>query len=295
MHSCNNLDNRAVAMSSHCISVRLRVVPTKNSVHIEIIAFPDGVQQNSAQYESRSYNNNVTGFAPCYSFKTGLLTLLEFCNQIWIQDCSIYFVAFLRSVLLTALVFFIPQLLNAQTLIAGVAPQAAVGVGYSYLNPSSSDKVTSNLLGFDANFRLDMFRRAGFIVDYNRSQTARYELLNYKTVFQSILAGPVFYPFEHGSWRIEVKGLIGASKTNSYIPFGRISSSAYVWDWSYSGGVGAEYRFHLPFAINWDVSYLRTRAITDSSFQIKNINNIRFTTSLVYTFRSMHIHKKNIH
>jgi len=169
--------------------------------------------------------------------------------------------------------------------VAGVAPMASVGLGYSYTNiaiPSSSARIALN--GLDAAFTLDISTRLGARVDVGYVRASDVLNSGHHSDVLSYLAGPVFYPVRRRKLAIFVQGLLGAARVTGSVPgSGGGFLTGYVNQFAWAAGTGAEFRISESIGVRIGADYLHTR-LFNSSTAIRGQDNLRITGSLVYFF-----------
>lgn len=189
------------------------------------------------------------------------------------------------------LVFALVGSALGQNHLVPTAPGAATGpafdlsAGYSYLTMTMPNSGRVNLSGLDAAGRIDFRQHWGATVDASYVRTSNVLGTQQGGYLLSLMAGPVFYPFEHGNTRLFLHGLAGAGLVESAVP---TSGSQYLHGWvarpAYALGGGFEHTVFGPFAVRFSGDYLRT-AYIDSTDIVRNQNNLRLTGSLVFRLK----------
>jgi len=194
------------------------------------------------------------------------------------------------SEIFLALVLITPAL--AQNHLQSGPPGAAsgpafdVGVGYCYLGMQVPGTGTVNLNGVDASGGIQFARQWGAVVDSSYVRGPDVSVAAHDSYVLSALAGPVFYPFEHGNARLSIRALVGAGLVDSAVPLN--GPSYYLHGWvtrpSYAVGVGFEHSVVGPFALRINGDYLRT-AFVNSADVVQLQNNLRVTAGVVVRLR----------
>lgn len=191
------------------------------------------------------------------------------------------------SVLLLALVTpvlaqNIPQGVPAE---AGSGPAFNFSAGWTYLTMPVTSTNTANLTGLDATTGIDFLHHWGAIADASYVRASNTLGLGHGSYIMTFLIGPVFYPIEGHSFRLSVRGLVGAGLVDSIVPVSNTSSlHGWVARPSYGGGAGIEHSLYGPLGARVDGDYLRT-AFVNASDVVQPQNNLRFTVSLVFHVR----------
>jgi hypothetical protein len=98
------------------------------------------------------------------------------------------------------------------------------------------------------------------------------------------LVGPVFYLLDSGKNTVFLHGLVGIGIVNSAVPLNSTTVfKGYETRFSYAVGGGWERTLTGPFAVRITGDYQRT-SFVNSTLALEGQNNIRVTTSLVYSF-----------
>jgi hypothetical protein len=169
-------------------------------------------------------------------------------------------------------------------LAAGVAPAATVpaydaSVGYSNLTMISPQN--ANLSGLDVGGRADLNSRWGAMLDSMYVRTSNVLGTGHGGYQLSFLGGPVFYPLEHGNYRIFVHAVAGAALVDGAAP---INETDYFHGWlvrpSYATGGGIERALSGPFGVRVRGDYLHS-SFFDARGVVRPQSNLRFTVSLV--------------
>lgn len=184
------------------------------------------------------------------------------------------------------LAFLTPAL--AQNIPAGVPAEAGSGpafnfsAGYTYLTMPVTSTNTANLNGLDATTGIDFLHHWGAIADASYVRASNTLGMGHGSYIMTFLVGPVFYPIEGHSFRLSVRGLVGAGLVDSIVP---VNTTTVLHGWvarpSYGGGAGIEHSLYGRLGARVDGDYLRT-AFVNSSDVVQAQNNLRLTVSLVF-------------
>ncbi len=186
------------------------------------------------------------------------------------------------------LVSFITPALGQSRLQSGAAAAASgpsfdVALGYSYLAMQLPGAGNVNLNGLDASAGIDFTRHWGAVADSSYVRASDVFGTGHDSYVLSALAGPVFYPYNHGETRLALRALGGAGLVDSAVPV--TGPSYYLHGWvarpSYGAGGGLERTLFGPFAFRVNADYLRT-AFVNSSETVQLQNNLRLTGSIVF-------------
>jgi len=162
-------------------------------------------------------------------------------------------------------------------------PAFEASLGYVYLSMAMPSQRVG-LTGLDANGLVRFASRWGATVDSTYAGTGNVLGTGHGGSVLSCLAGPVFYPFEHGHAGIFVHALAGASLVDSAVP---VSGTYYLGGWvtrpSYAVGGGFEHYLFRPLAVRVQADYQRTTFV-NSTAAMQGQDNLRLTTSIVYRF-----------
>jgi hypothetical protein len=163
----------------------------------------------------------------------------------------------------------------------GSGPAYSVGFGYAYLTTSIPGAGRVNLNGLDASGNVDLTPHWGATIDSSYVRTSNILSTGNSGYVLSLLAGPVFYPFEHGNTRTFVHALGGAGLVDSAVPQ---SGTTYLHGWvaryAYAVGGGIEQSVANRLSIRVSGDYLRT-AFVNSSDVVQLQDNLRLTAGIV--------------
>jgi len=162
-------------------------------------------------------------------------------------------------------------------------PEFDVGVGYSHVMLNLSGEPTVNLNGADASATIDFNPRWGATVDSSYVLAGRDPESGHGSYVLSVLAGPVFVPVQNDKTRLLVRALAGVSLVDGSVPVNQLFYRGWLLRFSWAVGTGVERDISGPFAVRFNVDYLRTKFMSET-LTVQPQNDIRFTGSLVYRF-----------
>lgn len=173
---------------------------------------------------------------------------------------------------------------------AGV-PEAASGpafdfsAGYTYLTMPVTSTNSANLYGLDTTAGIDFLHHWGAVADASYVRASNTLGMGHGSYIMTFLVGPTYYPFERHSFRVSLRGLVGAGLVDSIVPVNTTTSlHGWVARQSYAGGVGIEHLLYGPLGIRLNGDYLRT-AFVNSANAVQGQNNLRLTVSFVFHVR----------
>jgi opacity protein-like surface antigen len=165
-------------------------------------------------------------------------------------------------------------------------PEVNVSAGYSFLSMAVPGASRTNINGFDASGTIDFMSHLGASLDFNYGRAGNVLGTSHSASLMSVLAGPVFYPFELRSTRFFLRGLGGVGLVNGVAPE---SPTDFRHGWATSPafalGGGVEQAIGGPFAIRFSGDYLRTRFFNFAGTMVPQ-NNYRATVGIVFPSRS---------
>ena len=168
---------------------------------------------------------------------------------------------------------------------AGSGPAFNLSAGYTYLTMPVTSTNTANLNGLDATAGIDFFHHWGAIADASYVRASNVLGMGHGSYIMTFLIGPVFYPVESHSFRLSVRGLVGAGLVDSIVP---VNTTTILHGWvarpSYGAGAGIEHSLYGPLGARVDGDYLRT-AFVNSADAVQAQDNLRLTVSLVFHLR----------
>jgi hypothetical protein len=172
--------------------------------------------------------------------------------------------------------------LEATPPVAGYGPTYDVSLGYSYLSSSIPSAGRVNLTGIEATGHADFLPHWGVAIDSGYVRTSNVLDTGHTGYTLTFLAGPVFYPIDHGRTKAFLHALAGAGLVDSAVP---ATGSSVLHGWverpAYALGGGVEREVLGPFGLRLSGDYLRT-AFANSSGAIQLQNNLRVTASFVF-------------
>jgi opacity protein-like surface antigen len=166
---------------------------------------------------------------------------------------------------------------------AAKGPQFDVGVGYSHVMLNVSGEPTVDLNGADASATIDFNPRWGATVDSSYVLAGRDPQSGHGSYVLSVLAGPVFVPVQNDNTRLLVRALAGVSLVDGSVPVNQLFYRGWLLRFSWAVGTGVERNLSGPFAVRFNVDYLRTKFMS-TTLTVQPQNDIRFSGSLVFRF-----------
>jgi hypothetical protein len=162
-------------------------------------------------------------------------------------------------------------------------PEFDFGVGYSHVMLNVSGEPSVNLNGADASATIDFSPRWGATLDSSYVLAGRDPESGHSSYVLSVLAGPVFVPVQNDTTRLLVRALGGVSLVDGSVPVDQLFYRGWLLRFSWAVGTGVERDISGPFAVRFNVDYLRTKFISET-LTVQPQNDIRFTGSLVLRF-----------
>ncbi|PYX08244.1 MAG: hypothetical protein DMG88_11270 [Acidobacteria bacterium] len=163
------------------------------------------------------------------------------------------------------------------------SPECDVAVGYSYGAVNFSGKPTVNMNGVDLSGSCDYTRRWGATLDSSYVRAGRDPGSGHASYVLSFLAGPVFVPAQNENTRLLVRALAGVGLVDGSVPVNQLFYRGWLTRFTWAVGTGIEHNVSGPFAVRFNVDYLRTRFVS-SALTVQPQNNIRVSGSLVFRF-----------
>jgi hypothetical protein len=172
-------------------------------------------------------------------------------------------------------------------LTSGVAPAAStpvydVSVGYSNLTTGMFSKQNVNLSGLDVGGHADLNSRWGAMLDSIYVRTSNALGTGHGAYQLNFLGGPMFYPLEHGNYRLFVHAVGGAGLVDGAVP---INKTDYFYGWvvrpSYAAGGGIERALSGLFGVRVRADYLHSEFF-DGRGVVQPQGSLRLTASLVF-------------
>jgi len=164
-------------------------------------------------------------------------------------------------------------------------PAYDLGVGYSYLKMSVPSVGHASLSGLDASGTVALSARWGATLDTSYLRASNILATTHQGYMLSVHGGPVFYPLEHGSSRLFIRGLAGAALVDGAVP---INSTQYFHGWllrpSFIVGGGIEHRLSNGLTMRVAGDYMRS-SFYDAKTSVQAQNNLRATVSFVFRLK----------
>src|SRR6202171_3829198 len=159
-----------------------------------------------------------------------------------------------------------------------------VSLGYSYVSRGDSRSNRLGLTSADASFTLGASRLA-IKADWPYAQDSNVFVTGRHSDVLSCLAGPVFHPTRHRYIDTSIHALVGGARVTGPILLngGGYLAGAWMTNYAWAVGGGAEYWVSDSMAIRFGADYLRT-SYFDASLATRGQSNLRATSSVVYFF-----------
>lgn len=168
---------------------------------------------------------------------------------------------------------------------AVAGPSDDISVGYSYVRMTIPGSGPVNLNGLDVSGNVDVNTRWGLTLDSSYARTSQVPDTRHGGYVLSLLAGPVFYPVEHGNSRMFLHALAGAGLVDGAVA---MSSTEYLHGFlvrpAYALGGGVERSIGGPFAVRVNGDYLRT-VFFDSANKVQPQSNFRLSVSIAFQLK----------
>jgi hypothetical protein len=178
---------------------------------------------------------------------------------------------------------------------AAKGPEYDIAVGYSYASLNLTGQQAVNLSGVDASATIDFTQRWGATLDSSYVRAGRDPGSGHSSYVLGFLTGPVFVPAQNARTRLLVRALAGMSLVDSSVPVNQQYYRGWLSRFSWAVGTGIERDISGPFAVRFNVDYLRTKFVS-SALTVQPQNDIRFSGNLVFRFaarrQSRHIAAK---
>ena len=225
-----------------------------------------------------------------------------------------YFIGILGKACLIALALFTPVLAQNHLLQPGVTtadPDPAIGYNapvekpgktYSGPTPGASGAAIDFSAGYssmmmaipgaghvmmngvDATASAQLRSRLGVALDGSYARASNILGTPRSGYVATLLAGPVFYPFEHGDSRVFLHGLGGFGMVNGAEP---VAVPGFRQGWlrrpAYAAGGGFDRPFTGMFGLRLSGDYLRT-SFFNKTGAVQPQNNFRFGVGLVFPY-----------
>jgi hypothetical protein len=162
-----------------------------------------------------------------------------------------------------------------------------VAVGYSYVNPNLSGTPTVNLNGLETSATIDFQPRWGAALDSSYVRAGRDPGSGHSSYVLSAFAGPVFAAARKQNTRLLVRALFGLSLVDGSVRVNQLYYRGWQSRFSWAIGTGIERNLSRPFAVRFNVDYLRTQFVSSAAV-VAPQNGIRLSASLVFRFAARH-------
>jgi opacity protein-like surface antigen len=167
---------------------------------------------------------------------------------------------------------------------AMTGPSFEAGAGYAYISLAAPASQRVGLNGFNAFALSQLTSRWGGTVDFTYARAGDALGTLHADSIYTIMAGPVFYPFERKKTAIFIHALLGAAWVRGAVP---ITSTTFYAGWenrpAFALGAGVEHSLTGPFAARAGVDYLHTTFVNTTGATAGQ-NNLRLTATVVYRF-----------
>lgn len=164
---------------------------------------------------------------------------------------------------------------------AAKAPEFDIAFGYSYVGLNLSGNSSGNLSGADVSTTMDFTPRWGATFDASYVIAGRAPGSGHGSYVLSLLTGPVFVAKQNDKTRLLVRALAGLSLVDGSVPVNELYYRGWQSRFSWAVGSGIERDIFEPFAVRFNVDFLRTQFIS-SAGTLEPQNDIRFIGSLVF-------------
>ncbi len=157
--------------------------------------------------------------------------------------------------------------------------------GYSSMRMAIPGAGHVLLNGFNASGTADLRANLGATAEASYARASNFLGTPHSGFVATLLAGPVFYPFEHRNTRVFLHGLAGFGMVDGAEP---LTGPDFRHGWlrrpAYEAGGGFERPLTGPFGLRVSADYVRT-AFFDKAGTVQGQNNIRLGIGLVFPFR----------
>jgi opacity protein-like surface antigen len=162
-----------------------------------------------------------------------------------------------------------------------------VAVGYSYVNTNLSGNPSVNLNGLETSATIDFNRRWGAALDSSYVRAGRDPGSGHSSYVLSAFAGPVFAATQKLNTRLLVRALAGLSLVDGSVPVNQLYYRGWQSRFSWAVGMGIERKLSRPFAVRFNIDYLRTKFVSPAAV-VEPQNGIRLSANLVFRFAARH-------
>jgi len=149
------------------------------------------------------------------------------------------------------------------------------------MNLSGEPKVKVN--GLDTNAVINFIPRWGATLDASYARAGRDPGSGHSSYILSVLTGPVFAAAQNENSRLLVRALAGVSLVDSSVRVNQLYYRGWQSRFSWAIGTGIERNLSTPFAVRFNVDYLRTKFVGSAGI-VQPQNGIRVTASLMWRF-----------
>lgn len=182
--------------------------------------------------------------------------------------------------------FAVPSLAQADR--SGPVPAAEgtpgdFAVGYSYINTNLSGSPSVNLSGIEASTTIDFHPRWGATLDASYVRAGRDPGSGHSSYVLSALTGPVYVLSQSDTTRLLARALVGVGLVDGSVQAGQLYYRGWQSRFSWAIGAGIERKLAMPFAVRFNVDYLRTNFV-NSAAVIQPQNGIRLSANVVFGF-----------
>jgi hypothetical protein len=166
---------------------------------------------------------------------------------------------------------------------AAKGPGFDIAFGYTNLALNLSGTQSGNLSGADASTKIDISRRWGATFDSSYVRAGRDPGSGHSSYVLSLLTGPVFVPAQNDNTRLLIRVLGGVGLVDGSVAVNQMHYRGWQLHSSWAVGSGIERNISGPFAVRFNVDYLRTQFVS-STGRLGPQNDLRFIGSLVFRF-----------
>ena len=175
------------------------------------------------------------------------------------------------------------QDLRGEAVPAATGSTSDFAVGYSYVNMNLSGEPKVKVNGLDTNAVINFIPRWGATLDASYARAGRDPGSGHSSYILSVLTGPVFAAAQNENSRLLVRALAGVSLVDSSVRVNQLYYRGWQSRFSWAIGTGIERNLSTPFAVRFNVDYLRTKFVGSAGI-VQPQNGIRVTASLMWRF-----------
>ena len=176
--------------------------------------------------------------------------------------------------------------LQSQPAPAVMGPAYDVSAGYTSVTMPIPGAKNITVRGLDAGGSIGLSTRWAAIVESSYARTPSVLGTGHQAYMFNTQSGPVFYPWEHGSTRLLVRGLAGFAMIDGAVPR---DNANYFHGWlirpSFAFGSGIEHAIASRFLLRVNADYLRT-SFYSAAGSVQGQNDLRLTMSLALRLKS---------